>query len=49
MSFLVPVCYAICLQDLQLGQPRAEFTYGLYRLKPRASKSKGAFNKLWYA
>jgi len=25
------------------------FTYRLYRLKPRASRSKGASNKLWYA
>ena len=27
----------------------AGFTYRLYRLKPRASRSKGASNKLWYA
>jgi len=25
------------------------FTYRLYRLQPRASRSKGASNKLWYA
>jgi len=24
------------------------FTYRLYSLKPRASRSKGASNKLWY-
>jgi len=28
---------------------RAGFTYRLYRLKPRASRSNGASNKLWYA
>jgi len=27
----------------------AGFAYKLYRLKPRASRSKGASNKLWYA
>jgi len=27
----------------------AGFTYRLYRLKPRASRSKGASDKLWYA
>jgi len=29
--------------------PRAGFTYRFYRLKPRASRSKGASSKLWYA
>ena len=26
----------------------AGFTYRLYRLEPRASRSKGASRKLWY-
>jgi len=28
---------------------RVGFAYRLYRLRPRASRSKGASNKLWYA
>jgi len=28
---------------------QARFIYRLYRLKPRASRSKGASNKLWHA
>jgi len=28
---------------------RAGFTYRVYRLKPRASRSKGTSKKLWYA
>jgi len=31
---------------LNIGTARAGFTY---RLKPRASRSKGACNKWWYA
>jgi len=32
-----------------LPKTSAGFTYRLYRLKSRASRSKGAFKKLWYA
>jgi len=34
---------------LHSHSPRAGFTYRLYRLKPRVSRSKGASRKLWYA
>jgi len=35
--------------DLLEAYFRTRFTYRLYRLKPRASRSKGVSQKLWYA
>ena len=47
LAFLTPSkCFKILLYG-HLGS--AGFTYRLYRLKPRASRSNGASNKLWNA
>jgi len=45
---LYPTDFLIIV-DLLCSLSRARFTYWLYKLKPRASRSKEATSKLWYA
>jgi len=45
----VKCCLMWIWEYFRKGWSRARFTNRLYRLKPRASRSKGGSSKLWYA